>query len=337
MVANINYANGRYSAMYADKPAWHNLGEVVAGAQTPEDAMRLAGTDFVVDVAPSGALIDGEWIEDPLGRKTYRTDTKQILGSVGTDYKAIQNVTPMQLLGEVVRTNQAGIVAHAALGRGERLFAVLDLARLTDLKVKGDPSRHGNYLVAQWWHDGTGAMTIGPSSLRVECQNMANMQLSESEARGLLVRVEHRGEIGSVVEKARVILGYAEERITRFYAFMNVLADIPVPGPEWINDFVFRLIPAEENAKRPQFRDRSRETIKDLYRESRTLVGVPDSLYRVQQSVAEFADHFRPVRGEGRVADERHLTSAIDGPGSRMKVRSLSLLREEFELAAPMK
>ena len=34
MVANIAQANGRYLAMYADKPAWHGLGETVAGAQT---------------------------------------------------------------------------------------------------------------------------------------------------------------------------------------------------------------------------------------------------------------------------------------------------------------
>lgn len=335
MPANINYANGRYSAMYADVPAWHSLGETAAGAATPEEAIERAGTGFIVDVAPSGALIDGEWVVDPDGFKTYRTDTKAILGSVGKDYKPIQNITPMQLLAEVVRTDQAGIVAHAALGKGERLFAVLDLKRLTDMKVKGDPSRHGNYLVAQWWHDGTGAMTIGPSSLRTECQNMANAQLSSAEARGLLVRVEHRGDHGSIVEKARNILGYAEERMLRFYEFMNVLADIPTPEGPWLDGFLERLVPIEAEMVRPQGRLRTRATIADLYRESKTLVGVPDSLYRVHQSVTEFADHYRPVRGEGRAAAERRMGSVIDGPVARLKLSSIDLLRQEFELAVP--
>lgn len=335
MVANINYANGRYSAMYADQPAWHRLGETSAGAATPEEAIERAGTGYVVDVAPSGALIDGEWVLDPDGFKTYRTDTKAILGSVGREYKPIQNLTPMQLLGEVVRTEQAGIVAHAALGKGERLFAVLDLTRLTDMKVKGDPSRHGNYLVAQWWHDGSAALTIGPSALRVECQNMANAQLSSAEARGMLVRVEHRGDVGSVVEKARVILGYAEEKLLRYYEFMNVLADIPTPEGPWLDGFLEQLVPIPADMKQPQGRLRTRATIADLYRESRAMVGVPNSLYRVHQSVTEFADHYRPVRGEGKAAAERRMGSSIDGPINRLKLTSLDLLRQDFELAVP--
>ena len=36
----------------------------------------------------------------------------------------------MQMLGEIVRTKEAGIIAHAALGKGERPFAVLEPGRL---------------------------------------------------------------------------------------------------------------------------------------------------------------------------------------------------------------
>ena len=95
MPANIAFTMGRYNAMYADKPAWHNLGTVVAGAQTPEEALRLAGTDYTVAKTPiyfrppeppvldalGGSTSGGYgFTEIPSHVATYRTDTNQLLG-----------------------------------------------------------------------------------------------------------------------------------------------------------------------------------------------------------------------------------------------------------------
>ena len=248
MPANIAYSPslGRHQAMYADQPAWHGLGEVVAGAQTPEDAMRLAGTDYVVAKTPiyfrppeppvfneMGGSTSGGYgfTEITTHAATYRTDNNQLLGVVSADYPVIQNITPMQMLGEIVRTKEAGIVAHAALGKGERLFAVLDLARLKDMKVPWDPSTHDAFLVAQWWHDGTGALTIGESILRTECQNMADAQLAYAERKGRLARIVHRGDTADAVEEARRILGYAERHVEGYFKLMEQLAEIVIRHP----------------------------------------------------------------------------------------------------------
>ena len=201
MPANIAIKDGRYQAMYADRPAWHGLGTVVAGAQTPEAAMAAAGTDFVVAKRPIyvGPSEPGYgFTAIPGYAATYRTDNNQVLGVVSADYQLVQNLTPMQMLGEIVRTKEAGIVAHAALGKGERLFAVLELSRLKDIKIPGDPSDFDAFLVAQWWHDGTGALTFGPSMVRTDCQNMANAQLLYAEGKGRLARIVHRGDTADV-------------------------------------------------------------------------------------------------------------------------------------------
>jgi phage/plasmid-like protein (TIGR03299 family) len=340
MPANIAFTMGRYNAMYADKPAWHNLGTVVAGAQTPEEALRLAGTNFVVAKAAVFAKVPG--LDDtgfvdthlPGYAATYRTDTNDILGIVSSDYPIIQNITPMQMLAEIVRTKEAGIVAHAALGRGERLFAVLDLKRLTDIRISGDPSAHDAYLVAQWWHDGTGALTFGESMLRVECQNMADAQLAYAERKGRLARIVHRGDTADAVEEARRILGYAERDIRAFMDVLAIMADAPIPSPHlWIDGFTEKLIPIPPKMERPATRLEAREAIRHLFIESKTLIGVPKTPYRAFQAVTEYADHYRPLR----VADEalvpaRRFTTAVDGPAASLKQDAMRLLREEFEI-----
>jgi phage/plasmid-like protein (TIGR03299 family) len=321
--------------MYADTPAWHKLGEVVAGAQTAERAMELAGTGFTVDTAPVFTEVDGRPIAIPSHRATYRTDTRAVLGVVSADYKPIQNITPMQMLGEIVRTKEAGIVAHAALGRGERLFAVLELARLKDVRIPWDPSRHEGFLVAQWWHDGTGALQIGPYTMRVECQNMANAQLAYAKSRGQLVRVVHTGNVVSAVDEARRILGFAEASMERYVESMAKLAEAPLPQPyeQWARGFGERLIPIPPEMERPVARVEARDLIRQLVLDSDTMQDVPMNAYRAFQAVVEYADHYRPVAiGKDGRASERRFKSLVDGRAAEIKEQALSLLREEFEV-----
>jgi phage/plasmid-like protein (TIGR03299 family) len=334
MVANIAYRNGRAMAVYGDgEPAWHQLGTVVAGAFSPEDAMRIAQTDYTVETAPLLARIGDQLVEVEGSRATYRTDNNAILGVVSDDYRIIQNVTPMHLLMDIVGTKEAGLVAHAALGKGERLFAVLDLRRLTDIVIPGDPSTHDAYLVAQWWHTGTGAFTVGPSLTRTACQNMANAQLSYAEGRGQLVRVAHVGDMANTLDEARRILGYAERKVLGFVELMKGLAEQPIRHDGWISEYTERLIPIPAEMERPALRLAAREGIKDLYLHSKTLVGVPDTAYRAFQATTEYADHYRPLRtAEPVLAATRRFTSTVDGPAADLKERALRLLREEFEV-----
>lgn len=351
MPANIAYSPqlGRHQAMYADKPAWHNLGTIVEGAQTPEDAMRLAGTDYVVAKTPIYFRPPEPPVYDSFGNSTsggygfteikshaatYRTDTNELLGVVSTDYPVIQNLTPMQMLGEIVRTKEAGIVAHAALGRGERLFAVLELERLKDIRIPGDPSAHDSFLVAQWWHDGTGSLSFGPSMVRVECQNMADAQLVHAERKGRLARIIHRGNTDDAVEEARRILGYAERDITVFVEALTILADQSIKHPsKWVDKFTEKLVPIPPEMERPGSRQEARDAIRHLFFESSTLVGVPKSPYRAFQAVTEYADHFRPLRvASAALVPARRFTTVVDGPAADLKRDAMRLLREEFEI-----
>ncbi len=335
MPANIAYdaKMNRHQAVYVGKPAWHGLGTVVDDALTPEQALEAAGTAYTVDKAPLFAKIGDRFVEMPEYRATYRTDTEDVFAPVSADYPVIQNLTPMQMLAEIVRTGEAGIVSHAALGKGERLFAVLDLKRLTDLSIPGDPSKHDAFLVAQWWHNGGGALTFTESMVRVECQNMADANLAYARRTGKLARVIHTGDTRSAVEEARRTLGFAERDVEAFVRLMAQLNDVAIPSRSWIDGFTERLIPIEPEAERPTRRLAARETIAALYANSSTLVGVPETAYRAFNAVTEFVDHYRPlyVSDEALVPAKR-FTTQVDGSGARLKDQALRLLVEEFEV-----
>jgi hypothetical protein len=284
-------------AVYGDgEPAWHNLGTVVAGAFSPDDAMRIAQTDYLVETAPLLARIGDKLVEVEGSRATYRSDNNAILGVVSDDYRIIQNRTPMQLLMDIVGTKEAG-------------------------------------LVAQWWHTGTGAFTVGPSMVRTACQNMANAQISYAEGKGQLVRVAHVGDMENMLDEARRILGYAERKILGFVDLMKALADAPIRQTDWITGFSEMLIPIPPEMERPALRIAAREGIKDLYLHSKSLVGVPETAYRAYQATTEYADHYRPLRtAEPVLVASRRFTSTVDGPAADLKERALRLLREEFEV-----
>lgn len=335
MVANINYTEATgYAAKYVGRPAWHGLGKVVPDAMTPEEATEGV-SDWTVKAAPLYAIINDEAVEVPDRVATYREDNGAILGIVSTDYPILQNITPMRLLMALAKTEQAGIVSHFALGKGERLAAVLELSRLTDLRIPGDPSRIDAFLVAQWWHDGTGALSFGPSAVRVDCQNMANAQLAYAEGRGLLVRIPHMGNLDAKLEEARRVLGFAEQRIEKYVDLLAQFTFIDVPRPEeaWVAGFTEKLIPIPPEMERPVARVAARDAIAGLYWTSPSLEGVPHTPYRMFQAVTEFADHYRPLRvAEAELIPARRFTTAVDGPGARQKADALRLLREEFEL-----
>lgn len=337
MPAAIAFTNGKANAVYLGTPAWHGLGAVASEDEypdgfTPAQAMELAGTGFEVGTTPIAAKIDGVWVEQPDYQFTMREDTKQVFAPVSKDYKTIQNQVPMKFLGKVAGTGEAGIVAHAALLDGRRLFAVLDLKRFKGLRVPFDASKHDAYLVAQWWHDGTGAFTVTPSVVRVECQNMANANLAYAESKGQLVRVAHIGDTTASLEQAQRILGFAEERVDAFQRLMADFANAPI-WKTWIDGFTERLIPIPQDMERPGIRIAARGEIKRLWEASPTLVGVPFSAYRAFNAVTEYADHLRPVRTSNPdLVPAKRFASVVDGPAADLKARAATLLREEFEI-----
>ena len=350
MAHNISRIDGTDQAWYADKPAWHGLGTVTPGAKTAAQVERsVPAFRQPVILVPVAARIGGRWVVDEDKRATVRRGSETIMGYVSPDYEKLTDGDALRLLEAVVseagKVAKAGFVTAGLLGaKGARGFASIDLTRVFGpaLKVKRDPSKQECFVFGDWTHDGTGALHVGAWNNRVECNNMLDMANAHATARGMLVSIRHAGDVTGQVEEAQRTLGLVELTATKHVELMNALVDIPVT-PKWMHGFVQMVVPDPEDettGKRAlKNRTEARQTIEELFRHSKTLVGNPQSAYRAYQSVAEYADHHRPLRigadTPSLVAADRRFRSITEGPAAELKSRALELIRQEFEVRTP--
>lgn len=349
--------DGTYQAMYVGYPAWHTLGEVKSEAQTARQVYRDLFRKRVVTTVPVRVQIGRKWVDVPEFRFTADEAEGQVFAPVSADYPVISDLTVLNLLEAIVRTSgrtvktKAAIVAAFTLGNGARASATLDLTRMIGekaLQVIRDASPLEAFLVADWTHDATGAVKFMDAVNRVDCNNMLTAANISAENRGRLVRIRHAGSETTVeaqIEEAQRVLGLAEREIKTSVKFLSEIAKIALPKPDkWFADFTELLVPVPdpgEGGKRlANSRDEVRDVLRDLWTDSKTLANVPKSPYRAVQVVAEYGDHFRPLRvaqGNDRAAAERRFRSSIEGPAAEMKARAVDLIRQEFEIVAKPK
>lgn len=357
MAHNIHQrSDGTWAAYYAYKPAWHSLGEVGMAELTPNQAYEKVFHRRVITTVPAFARIKGKYVEVAETRFTADEKSGTVFAPVGADYPPISDLTVLKLLYALAKGSRkkAAIASVFMLGNGARASATIDLTKLIgekELQIIRDRSAMEAWLVADWAHDGKGALSFMDAVNRVDCNNMLTAARASAENRGKLVRIIHAGSEQTIAEQlheAEIILGFATREIKTSVKLLNELAQISLPRPDkWFAGFTELLVPApkpDEGGKRMALnREGVRDTLRELWANSKTLTGVPKSPYRALQTVAEYADNHRGLRiaGDGaeaqRMAAERRFRSNVEGPSAELKAQALELLRQEFEIKVPVR
>lgn len=182
------------------KPAWHGLGTVVQDAPSPEDALELAGLTWTVERLPligTRTTDDGvQSIDVPSHVANVRSDTGDVLGVVGQGYQVLQNVRLAQLVREVA--DAAGVTVESAGSlRGGRL--VWFLAHLDTFTIGEKDTTH-QYALFLNGHDGSCAIRVLPTDVRVVCNNTKRAALDRAELSKLVLRVPHTGNLEASIE-----------------------------------------------------------------------------------------------------------------------------------------
>lgn len=176
---------------------WHGLGTIIQEAPTSQDAIRLAGLDW--DVIPM-PIYDSKGNEIPGYKVNTRSSDGQHLGIVTNRYKIVQNSEAFAftdaLLGEGVRYETAG-----SLSTGRRVWMLAKMERTLLAEEQIDP-----YLVFTNTHDGTGAIQVAVTPIRVVCQNTLNLALAQASRHW---SCSHKGDIQGKLEEARETLSNA--------------------------------------------------------------------------------------------------------------------------------
>lgn len=223
--------------MYVREKPWHGLGTRVEEAPTSVDALRLAGLDWTVerhDVhLPTGAII-------PNYKANVRSNDGSVPGVVSDQYKIVQNAdafafTDALIGGETpVRYDTAG-----SLRGGRKIWL---LAKLPDTEIVGDKTEP--YLCFSNTHDGSGAIRVCMTPVRVVCNNTLNIALNGAK-RSWSVR--HTGDIQAKLHEARMCLDMANKYMDRLGEYADQLANQTVKDEE-IAKILDEMFPVTEDS-----------------------------------------------------------------------------------------
>ena len=280
MAANVE------TMFYVRETPWHGLGTRVMEAPSSKEALGLAGLDWKVVQEPVYTQAE-ELIE---GYKANVRDTdRKVLGVVTNRYRIIQNEEAFgftdALLGEGVRYETAG-----SLQGGRKVWL---LARLPhEYIISGE--RISPYLVFSNAHDGSGAVRVALTPIRVVCNNTLNLALSTAKRSWSIM---HTGNEQEKLEEAKDTLFRAETYMDSLGKEFDELRKKKLTDKQ-VMDYIEILLPMEDNTTPQQRKNisRLREDMGRRYFDAPDLKTVGKNAYRFINAVSDFATHAEPLR-----------------------------------------
>ena len=320
MAHEIDTTTGTAAVFTAGEAPWHGLGKNVAEAVNSNQAIGLAGLDWLVEQWPVSAVAPDGWgtvtARDFVAN--VRTDTKGVLGVVSKKYRPFQNAEAFAFADAVVGEGDAHYETAGALRSGRRVWMLL---KLPDELRAGPEDRIQPYLLVYNTFDGSSCLRALLTSVRVVCQNTLNLALGHARGEGVTIR--HRGDLQGRVEDARRTLGLVQRRLKAFGQEIEVIKSIPMANGRLARYFDGLLPPLGEKASDKERSNRLR-TLDQLHanfsNDLNTLPGMRGTLWAAFNAVSEWADHERRFRGKNDLARrENRLDSVWFGTSNDLK------------------
>ena len=281
MAANVE------SMFYTRTKPWHGLGIQVQEAPESKDALKLAGLDWKVYqrevYTDSGIRIDGY-------RANVRNTDNKVLGVVTERYKIVQNEEAFAftdaLLGKGVRYETAG-----SLQEGRKVWLLARLPK--EYIISGE--QISPYLVFSNSHDGSAAVRVAVTPIRVVCNNTLNLALSTAKRSWAMV---HTGNIKGKIQEAQETLFMAETYMNKLGKEFETLKRQKLSDRQ-IKEYIELLLPLEKTTSLVTAKNvkKLRDDLRARYYDAPDLQDVGgNNAYRFINAVSDFATHNEPLR-----------------------------------------
>lgn len=281
MAANVE------TMFYTRTKPWHGLGVQVQEAPESKDALRLAGLDWKVYqrevYTDSGIKIEGY-------RANVRNTDNKVLGVVTERYKIVQNEEAFSftdtLLGEGVRYETAG-----SLQEGKKVWLLARLPK--EYIISGE--QISPYLVFSNSHDGSAAVRVAVTPIRVVCNNTLNLALSTAKRSWAMV---HTGNIKGKIHEAQETLFMAETYMGKLGKEIEELKRQRITERQ-VKEYIEILLPLEKTTSLTAAKNvkKLRDDLRARYYDAHDLQDVGgNNAYRFINAVSDFATHNEPLR-----------------------------------------
>ena len=215
------------------QPAWHGLGTVFNERLTVSEAVALADIGFDIHKAQNFARMDtgryadnGSPIVHSIPTKSYSVlrepmgeETEwQVLSTVGEQWTPIQASDLATMLDPI--SQRYPVETAGAIGKGEKIFITLDAGGAS---IAGED--HNLYYLVTDHRDGTGALSMAFTPVRVVCQNTLSLGLSSAK---VSVSLQHRKTIKEDADWYMNIFGMMDTARENSIEQMNTLTRLTI-------------------------------------------------------------------------------------------------------------
>ena len=284
------------------KVMWAEQGTTVKEALNSADAMKAAGLNWYVTSEPifdnNGNKISGYFANT-------RDKDNKVLGVVKGRYKIVQNEDAFaftdSLLGEGVKYETAG-----AFDEGRKVWLLAKMPK--DYKILGDVVEP--YLVFTNSFDGSGAIKVATTGIRVICRNTLNVALKGAKRKW---SAKHSGSIDMKLSEARETLKIADAYFQRLDDKMQELYKIKLTDDK-VKDVVNLIAPVDDGMT-----DRKKRNLIEMqndilmrYFTMPDLVVMDKTAARLVHAVSDTSTHKTPARQTRNYA-ENLFAKQIDG------------------------
>lgn len=218
MAHELEMVRGKASMFFAGEEPWHGLGTKLEGKITSERAIEAANLDWTVGLKPLFAGEPGNTATNypatgmkMVGhRASFRESDGKILGVVGPSWTPLQNRDAFGFFDTFVEAAQAEYETAGALRGGTRIWV---LARLTGDPIvivpKADDAIR-KYLLLSNSHDGTLAVRVGFTPIRVVCAN--TLAMAHGDEATNLVKIHHHENVKDALAKLGDVMNVVNRR-----------------------------------------------------------------------------------------------------------------------------
>ena len=189
---------------FAGQTPWHGLGTALAEADLYDWASvsKKAGLDWGVELVP---LVTHDTQAKVDSRAVRRTSDGKILGTVGARYHPLQNRDAFGWFQPFLQAKEAALHTAGSLRGGSRVWVLAKLNRDPLVIAAGDEVE--KFILLSHSHDGTLAVRIGFTPIRVVCANTLSMAHGSDASK--LIRVKHTREVIENLSNIREIMSMA--------------------------------------------------------------------------------------------------------------------------------
>lgn len=321
------------------------------------EMLSSCGGDFTVEkrqvsyavedttATPIGMNSDGSPVypimQVPLNsHAAVRSDTGEHLSdkTISDGYVILQNREMIDIADEICGKRKLNYEFMTLLQGGRGLAVQVDCPDLVkDLNIGGGASGLNRCrLTLVDWHDGTGALRMYFSIIRMHCANVLpalGRSFIEGKRRNNFgfFSIKHTKNMSERIEAAVSTLNVAASNVSDTAELMRKLANVKCDSADRMKFFKVIANPEGKDERdmskraKTMYETRMEKLIEASNNPVNLVDGYSDSWYEVLQAATYYGSHGQTVRGSDKSDDEKRYTSTNLGSGAINNIRSMEL------------